>query len=99
MRAPFLAFIQQLQRSLGSLGELAPICQPRVLVDEAFEFALFELQRVQLRDLVAQQFQLRVAIARLAFQLQRAIQQLEPYAVRDSDLSDGTLQAAVAIEK
>src|SRR5262249_36120322 len=78
---------------------LAPIRQPRTLLDEAVELAVLELQGAQLGYLVTQQFQLRLAVARLALQLQGPIQQSEPHAMRDSNLPDRRLETPVLIEQ
>ncbi len=46
-----------------------------------------QLQRLELLHLVAQQVELGVAIARLGFELERAVEQLEPDAVGDAHLA------------
>src|SRR4029077_10996601 len=73
--------------------------EPPRLFGERLGFSRLELQRPQLLHLVAQELELRVAIARLALERKRAIEELEPHPVRDADLADGRRKGTVAIEQ
>src|SRR5581483_7363367 len=58
-----------------------------------------QLQGIQLGDLVTQRFEFGVAIACLGFNLQCAVQELEPDAMSNSDLAGRLLEAAESIQQ
>src|SRR5262249_488399 len=66
---------------------------------ERLGLAGLELQGFELAHLVAQQLEFRIAIARLALERERAVEELEPDAMRDPDLTDARGERAVAIEQ
>src|SRR5215469_3819689 len=69
------------------------------LLGERLGLARLELQGFELAHLVTQQLELRIAIARLALERECAVEELEPDAMCDPDLTDACVQRAVAIEQ
>ena len=61
-----LVLVQQRERALGPFGEAPAVGKARVFLGEALELPGGELQRGELLRLVAQQFELRVPVARAA---------------------------------
>src|ERR1700751_4825234 len=99
MGARLLPLVQRAKRSLRAGGERAAVGGPGRFLGECLSLPRLELQGLELLDLVAQELELRVAITRLALEGERAIEQLEPHAMRDADLAHRAGQGAVAIEQ
>ena len=58
-----------------------------------------ELKRLELAHLVAQQVEPRVPVARLAFEIEHAIEQPDPHAMGDPHLADERIVPAEVIEQ
>ena len=82
VRIAFVRVVQQADRGLRGFGEPSAIRMARALFGELRDFAFLEIERLELTHLVAQQFDARIAIARLALELDRAIHQRDPDLVR-----------------
>ncbi len=99
MRAAFLALIELHRGELRRLGEPPMIGEARPLRRELHDLARLEIQRLELANLVAQQLEARIPIPSLAFQVDHAVQQLHPDAMRDGDLVRQRLELAVIVEQ
>ena len=99
VRAHALILVELGERGLGAGGEPAAVGEPGVFLGERIDFTRLQPQRRQLLHLVAQQLEPRVAVACLAVELERAIEQPEPDTVRDAHLADERGELAVAVEQ
>ena len=73
--------------------------QSGALLGELLDFTVLQLQGGQLVNLILQQLELRIAVARFALELEGAVQQLEPHPIGDSYLSGEWLELAVTVEQ
>ena len=78
----FVGVVQQPDGRLRGFGEPAAIGMARAFFGELRHFAFLEVERLELAHLEAQQFDARIAIARLAFELGGAIHERDPDLVR-----------------
>ncbi len=99
MRTAFLALVKLMQRRLGSLGQSAAVGESGALLGERRYLSFLELQRIELTNLITQQFESGVAITRLALQLHRPVHQLQPHAVCDTHLARDRLEPPIAVQQ
>ncbi len=99
MRAAVFRFVEILHGGLRCGHELAAVCEARVLGCQLQLLAGLEIEHVQLLQLVTEQVEPRIAIAHLRFNLELAVEQREPGAIRDQHLARERLEPAVAIEQ
>src|SRR6185437_3013577 len=99
MRARLLALVKVRERKLCALGELAAVDQARALLRETLALAFAERERFELTKLVFEELEARIAIVRLALELQGAVEQRQPHAVSDTDLAGERDMMAVRVEQ
>ena len=99
VRARALVLVELRERGVSACGEPPAVREPRALLAERLDLARPELEGLELLRLVAQELQPRVAVARLAFELERTVEQPEPRPMRDADLGGELGERAVLIEQ
>jgi len=99
VRARGFVLVELREGRLRPLREPPAVGEPRALLAERVDLAGLQLQGLQLLRLVAQQLEAGVAVARLAFQLQSAVEELEPHPMGDTDLDGEPREGAIAIEQ
>ena len=82
VRIAVVGVVQQADRRLRGFGEPAAIGMARAFFGELRHFAFLEVERLELAHLEPEQLESRIAIARLAFELDGAIDERDPDLVR-----------------
>jgi len=99
MRAARILFEELHERGLCAFGQAATVGKTRTLLGQLFELRGRKLQGLKLALLMSQKIDARVAVARAAFQIERAIHDLKPDAMRDADLARQGVEPPEAIEQ
>src|SRR5437763_6060411 len=99
VRARALVLVELRERGVSACGEPPAVREPCALLAERLDLARPELEGLELLRLVAQELQPRVAVARLAFELERTVEEPEPRPMRDADLGGELGERAVLVEQ
>src|SRR5204863_113436 len=99
VRARALVLVELRERGVSACGEAPAVREPCAFLAERLDLARPELEGLELLRLVAQELQPRVAVARLAFELERTVEEPEPRPMRDADLGGRLGERAVLVEQ